>query len=79
MDISGTTNLDYINAEVGTYIFIVQNQTTGSTLTFEPNKFATIDGVIPTLTATSGARDLFSATYDGNEMIIFDGKNIVTI
>lgn len=72
-------NLDYINPQIGTYIFIIQNQTTGSTLTFEPNKFATIDGVIPTLTATLGARDLFSATYDGNEMIIFEGKNIITI
>ena len=79
IDLSGSTELDYTNPLVGTYQVIIDNQTTGSTLTFAATQFKAAGGTAPTLTATSGATDMLSMTYDGSDMIIIMLNDLQTI
>jgi len=79
MALTGSTELDYSNPKVGTYQVLITDQTTGSTLTFTSTKFKAAGGVTPTLTATSGATDMLSMTYDGSDMIVVITSDIQTI
>jgi len=78
-DFPVATLVDYTNAQIGTYIFILKNQTTNSAISFSFGKWATIDGEVITVTATTGATDVFTGVFDGEKMILFEGKNIITI
>lgn len=71
--------LSYSNPQIGTYIWIIYDQTTLSDISFDTNKFATPGGTIPTLTATLGATDIINGVYNGNEMIISIGNDIQVI
>jgi hypothetical protein len=75
----GAMELDYTNAEIGTYQFILRGQTTASATTFATSKWSASGGEAPTLTATSGAIDVITATYDGSRMIIVTTPDIQDI
>lgn len=74
------TTVDYTNAQIGSYQFIFNGQTTSSAITFSSGKWqqASAQQTIA-LTATAGAVDMFSAIYDGTKLIIVQTENIVDI
>ena len=75
----GPMELDYSNAAIGTYQFILRGQTTASAVTFATSKWTAPGGTAPTLTATSGAVDIITATYDGSRLNIAVSKNLQDI
>jgi hypothetical protein len=77
--LSGATEMDYSNAEVGTYMWEFNGQTTSSVLTFAASKFQSPAGTTPVLTATAGAVDMITAYYNGSKMVIVPANNIIDL
>ena len=77
--LSGSTELDYSNPEIGSYIVEINGQTTSSVLTFAATKFKSPLGTIPELTATASAIDSFSMYYNGDKMVVFTANNIIDL
>ena len=78
-ELGGATTLDYSNAQIGSYIFEFNTQTTSSALTFTSGKFQSPDGTTPALTATASAVDSISGYYNGTTMILFVANNIINL
>ena len=74
---AGDTELNYTNGKVGTYQFIIKNQTTSSNITLTANKFKGVE--MPVLTATAEAMDILTATYDGERMLIVQASNFIDL
>jgi len=79
LDWVDTATLDYSNPRIGTYIWVIQNQTALSILSFETNKFASAGGTYDGITGTIGAVDIINGVYDGTQMIISIGNDIQII
>jgi len=77
--LTGSTEMDYSNPQIGTYMFEFNGQTTSSALTFASSKFSTPAGTTPALTATSGAIDTINGYYNGSQMIIITANDIQAI
>lgn len=79
IDFPNATIVDYSNAQIGTYQFILQNQTTSSTISFSSNKWQRASEQTITLTATAGATDMLSCIFDGSKMLIVQTPNLIDI
>jgi len=71
------SNISFVNATIGSYIFIIKQDAVGShTVSFPTSLCYAINGTLPTITATAGAIDIIGVLYDGNYFYIFPTQNL---
>jgi len=79
IEFPNATVVDYTNAQIGSYQFIFNQQTTSSAISFSSNKWQQATAQTIALTGTANATDMFSAIYDGSKLIIVQTENIIDI
>jgi len=70
------TNISFINATIGSYIFIIKQDAVGNhTVSFPTSLCYAVDGALPTITVTAGAIDVIGVLYDGDYFYLFPTQN----
>jgi len=79
LTVTGNFELDYSNAAVGTYVFIIGHSGGPYDISFASNKFLAPGGNTPSLSSTVDAVDMITGVYNGTKMMIIETLNFANV